>query len=93
MGLKIMSLNKRLIYLWLRNIAIAFGCIAALFACGFTLLLLNTYFGTPLLSLSIIGVAALCYIVGMAYSVAKSQYNIEQRRGEQVMNTLKRESF
>lgn len=88
-----MPFNKRLIFLCMRNVTVAFGGIAALFAIGFALLFLNTYFGTPLFSIMIVGIVIMCYIVGMSYNVAKSQYAIEQRRSEQVMNTLKKERF
>jgi hypothetical protein len=86
-----MSFNKRLTYLWARNVLVVFGAIAALFACGFALLALNSYFGTPLATFIIGSTVTIVYIVWMAYSVAKSQYSVEQLRGEQVMETLKKD--
>jgi hypothetical protein len=82
---------KRMSILWARNMVVAFGLIFGLFAFGFGILLLNTYFGTALFSILIVTVIGVGFVCNMCYKIAQDQFAREQRRSEQVMDRLKKE--
>lgn len=86
-----MSLNKRLMKLWFRNMAVAFGIIFGVFASGFMILYLNTYFGTQLFTLGLLAAFTIAFPVFICYKIAQEQYQREQIRSKRLMETLKRE--
>ena len=83
-------IRKRLAVLWLRNMSIAIGAVLALFLFGFLLFLLNSYFGTPLLSLLLIGIIMLVWGGVMCYKMAEEQLVREDLRSKQIMDTLRK---
>lgn len=84
-------MNNRILKLWLRNMAIAFGSLFGLFAFGFLIVFLNDYFGTQLFSLGIAASVIVAFPALMCYKIAQEQYEREQIRSKRLMDTLKQE--
>lgn len=88
-----MSLNKRLMKLWFRNVAIAVGLTVSAFALAFSLLLLNAYFGSEIFSIAFLAVVSVVFVLLMCYKVAQEQYEREQIKSKRLMDTLKQENL
>jgi uncharacterized membrane protein len=84
-------MNYRLIQLWLRNIAVAVGIVVGMFAFGFAILFLNTYFGTLMFSRIFAGILMCMWMIFMCYRIAADQLESENRRNNRVMDTLRRD--
>lgn len=84
-------MNRRLLQLWFRNISIAVGFVIGLFAFGFAIVFLNTYFGTPVFSLIFVGTLMITWVIFMCYRFAVDQLESENRRNNRVMDTLRRD--
>ena len=84
-------MNKRLLFLTLRNTLLGIGLIFGFFAFGFIILFLNTYLGTAVFSIAFVSICALIFIISMSHSAAQDQIERERRRSNEVMNKLKKE--
>lgn len=86
-------MNRKFLFFWLRNIAVAFGLIFVAVSLAVLLLLLNAYFGTEIFSLGFLAIISVGFILVMCYKIAQEQYERDQIKSKRLMDTLKQENL